>query len=533
MAHKRRDDQTSKIHLSSATLILVVILAFFGALLYLNFLLNPVYRGDLIPYVLLVIAETFLVSQALCALWTILAGNYNPRNFEFHHTQEHLLNRRGSKSVFKYPHDAKVLTEQPSLYINSHKVTVDVFIPVFGEPIEVIRKTIVAASSIYGKHTTYVLDDGKSDEVQKLAKQLNVKYVRRPDNLGAKAGNINYALKKTSADFFVILDADFIAKSNFLFETLPFFENKNIAFVQTPQAYSNMDHMISRGAGYMQNLFYQLIQPGKNRFNAAFCVGTNVIFRRSAVDAIGGIYSGSKSEDIWTSILLHEHGYDSIFIQDVLAVGQTPDTIKAYSKQQLRWATGGFEILLKHNPLVKRLTLDQKLQYFITVSYYLQGFAIMLLLSLPVIHIFFNWSPVDINLAFATWLGYYLSFYGLQILLAFYAMGGFKLDTLILSVVSFPIYIKAFINALTGRDEAWQATGSVKRVDSPFNYIIPQMLIFVFLLFTCIVGIWKTYYYESLSVSLFWVLLNTSVFGTFIAIAIRENAQLKRESRKA
>lgn len=56
--------------------------------------------------------------------------------------------------------------------------------------------------------------------------------------------------------------------------------DSNVAFVQTPQTYGNMHNIISRGAGYMQSMFYRFIQPGRTEFNAAFCVGTNVLFRR-------------------------------------------------------------------------------------------------------------------------------------------------------------------------------------------------------------------------------------------------------------
>ena len=100
----------------------------------------------------------------------------------------------------------------------------------------------------------------------------------------------------------------------------------------------------------MQTVFYRFIQPGRNHFNAAFCVGTNVVFRRAAVDDIGGMYTDSKSEDVWTSLMLHERGWRSVYIPDVLAVGDAPETIEAYTKQQLRWATGGFEILLHAQP---------------------------------------------------------------------------------------------------------------------------------------------------------------------------------------
>ena len=83
---------------------------------------------------------------------------------------------------------------------------------------------------------------------------------------------------------------------------LPFFTDDTVAFVQTPQTYGNLHTMVARGAGFMQTVFYRFVQPGRNHFNAAFCVGTNVMFRRASVQEIGGIYADSKSEDVWTSL---------------------------------------------------------------------------------------------------------------------------------------------------------------------------------------------------------------------------------------
>ena len=158
----------------------------------------------------------------------------------------------------------------------------------------------------------------------------------------------------------------------------------------------------------------------------------------------------------------------------------------------------------------------------------------MMLLFLPALHIFFNLTPVNLDIAFGAWLGYYLAFYGLQIILAFYTMGGFRLESLLLAMVSFPIYIRAFFNALRGREEAWQATNSFGRgsIDSPFNYIIPQVLLFVFLSFTSAVGVWKAYYYESASLSLVWNLINTLIFGAFMVIAYREHRAIVRDQRQ-
>jgi cellulose synthase (UDP-forming) len=519
--------------LTSPTVTLILSVATIGAFIYLNYLLQPAYRGDPLPYTLALVAEIFIIIQGLLSFWTILSGRINPRNYEYHSAQAKLYDTAVGKTAIS------ILKEQdPSLsrtvpmYVHHKTIKVDVYIPVYGEPIEEIKATAIAARNIYGKHRTYILDDGDSDAVLSMAKKVGVEYIRRPIHNNAKAGNINYALSVTNGDYYLILDADFVADPTILYETIPFFENDNLAFVQTPQFYDNQNNFVSTAANFMQNVFYSLIQSGKNRFNAAFCVGTNVVFRRSAVESIGGMNITSKSEDIWTSLHLHEHGYDSVYIPTVLAIGKTPETIMAYSKQQLRWATGSFEIFLRSNPLLlRRLTVDQRLQYFATTSYYFIGFSSLLLLILPPLQIFFNLSPIATTIPIWQWALMYSGFYVSQLVLAFYTMGGFKFKTLMLSNVSFPIYIKAFFNALTRRDQAWHATNTIS-YDSPFNYVRIQVYVFVFLLLTSIVGTIKALYVDEFSISLVWNTLNTFVFGYFTFMAYAEGRLLRKQRRK-
>lgn len=499
-----------------------------GAVLYMGFLLYPSHRGDLLPYTLVILAESFLIINGTLSFWTILGGRNDPRNFEFHHAQDRIFGAHTKTIIGPDLATMSRAAKNHALYLLGRRVSVDVFITVYGEPLEEIRETAIAATNILGAHNVYVLDDGKSDDVEAMAEELGVGYIRRPTNEHAKAGNINYALAHTTAEFFVILDADFIAHPRFLYETIPFFENKDVAFVQTPQYYHNHDTYISDAAGYMQHIFYSLIQIGKNRFNAAFCVGTNVVFRRSAINAVGGIYWKSKSEDIWTSLKLHEEGYRSIYINNVLAVGKTPETVKSYSKQQLRWATGSFEIFLRQNPLFnRRLTPDQRIQYFSTTAFYFNGFAVAVLMVLPALQIYFNLTPIAIDIPIWQWALLYSGFYVTQIILSMYTMGGFKVRTFMLAAISFPIYIKAFFNALLGRDIAWQATHRADTLDSPFYYMRIQVYIFFFLTATAVIGIWKSLYTQEFSVSIVWSVLNAAIFGTFMLVALKEGRRVK------
>jgi cellulose synthase (UDP-forming) len=523
---RRRSDATPlarKMENSAAqspTLLLFVVVAVIGVLTYGAFLLNPANRGDWLPYSLVIAAELVLLVQALVSMWTILSGGQDPRTFVFHHSQERLFDAAliEREAIGKRPQDWP-------LFLNERVVGVDVFITVYGEPLEKIARTAAAAVAIRGKHNTWILDDGESDAVRDLAGDLGVRYVRRLTHHGAKAGNVNHALSIASGEFFAIFDADFVPSEDFLYETLPFFIDDGVAFVQTPQSYGNMHNLVSRGAGFMQSVFYRFIQPGRNRFNAAFCVGTNVLFRRQAIDDVGGMCTDSKSEDVWTSLRLHERGWRSIYIALTLAVGDAPETIEDYTKQQLRWASGGFEILLQRNPLSPRtrLTVDQRIQYFVTATHYLVGITPLLLIFVPPLEIYFDLRPVNLSVTWLTWLLFYLGFYGLQILLAFHTMGSFRVETLVMAAVSFPIYIRAFINVFSGHEQKWHVTGSSGKRVSPFNFIIPQVLFFVFLLLTSLVGIVKDYGHETLTLATAWNVTNTIVLAVFIGAAFRES----------
>jgi cellulose synthase (UDP-forming) len=501
-------------------MILLSLLATLGILFYAQFLLNPDNRGNLLPYSLVIIAEVVLVSHAMLAMWTILAGAKSPRDFAFHHAKENLFDAELNEKLG--------VTDQPHLWpmqIDGKEIEVDVFITVYGEEIEKIRATATAAMAIQGKHRTWILDDGRSDEVKDLSGELGCNYVRRLTSHGAKAGNVNYALSIAKGDFFCIFDADFVPKQEFLIETVPFFVNPTVAFVQTPQTYGNLINMVSRGAGYMQAVFYKFVQPGRNHFNAAFCVGTNVIFRRAAINDVGGIYTDSKSEDVWTSLKLHENGWKSIYIPKTLAVGDAPETIEAYTKQQLRWATGGFEIMLTHNPLSprRRLTMDQRIMYFVTATHYLTGIAPGLLLIVPPLEIYFDLRPVDLSIDWTTWLLFYAGFYVMQIVLAFYTLGSFRWEVLMLAAVSFPIYINALINAIAGKEQKWHVTGSKTKAQSPFNFMIPQVLTFVFLALTSVVAIWRDIDNSLFTVATAWNVTNTFILGGFMIVALKEN----------
>ena len=131
-----------------------------------------------------------------------------------------------------------------------------------------------------------------------------------------------------------------------LIKTLPEFADDTVAYVQTPQYYANAaSSRVAAASWSQQALFFGPIARGKDAHEAMFCCGTNVVFRRRALEAVGGFPAGSLTEDFAISLELHERGWRSVYVPEVLASGLGPEDLASYVSQQHRWARGCIGII--------------------------------------------------------------------------------------------------------------------------------------------------------------------------------------------
>ena len=414
---------------------LVVTVALAVTLFYMVFLLNPAYRGDVWVWALVLFAEGITIFNALAMWWTVLVSNPRPDPPEVYAWRRQLLS-------------------------GELRPTIDVFITVYGEPLEIVLETIRAARNMKIEHRVWVLDDGDSDEVRDAAAAEGVGYLRRKEHLHAKAGNINAALRRTQGEFVVILDADHVPSPDFLVRALPHMQDPGVAFVQTPQSFPSARGLVAEGTAESQKIFYELVLPGRNSFNGVFCVGTNVIFRRAALEQIHGMYIASNSEDIWTSIELHRRGWRSWFVPEVLARGLAPDSLLAYFKQQFRWAYGAFEVMMRGG-LFRRgtgLTVDQRFQYLLAGVNYLLSVAALILMCLPAAYLLFGLSPIRSDIS--VWLVHYAPFYLLIVLVTVMQLGGLKPAAIVTSLAAAPVHVRAFFMAMFKRKVRWTVTNA-------------------------------------------------------------------------
>jgi cellulose synthase (UDP-forming) len=279
---------------------------------------------------------------------------------------------------------------RPPLLEPDPELSIAVLIPTYNEGREILLPTIAAAVALEPAHETWVLDDGERPEVQRLAEELGARYLTRPTHEHAKAGNVNHALGVVQADLLAILDADHVARRDFLRNTLGYFRDARVAVVQTPQEFYNVtsfEHGAGRTFGerfHEQTLFYRLIQPGKNRWNAAFWCGTNAVVRASALREVGGCAVETITEDIHTTIRFHRAGWRSVYHNEVLARGLAADDAAQYQLQRNRWGTGAMQVLKVENPLfVPGLSLAQRLAYAATLLGWFDAWRTLGFLVLP------------------------------------------------------------------------------------------------------------------------------------------------------
>jgi cellulose synthase (UDP-forming) len=300
---------------------------------------------------------------------------------------------------------------------------VDVFIPTYNEPLDVLERTIVGALALdypREKLRIYVLDDNRRKWLRELCERKGVTHVTRADNLHAKAGNLNNGLKISRGDLVAIFDADFVPFRCFLKRTVPFFQEPSIGIVQTPQHFFNKDPVQSNLnlEGILpdeQRLFFDEMAPSRDAWDVSFCCGSCSIARRKALEAIGGFPTESITEDLLTTLTMLNKGYKTRYLNERLSMGLAAESIKGYFVQRSRWCRGGIQTLFVHNGPIRGpgLTLLQRIM-FIPVSWLVQYVVQLAILIVPAVYFWTGIPPLYFT---STWD---IVYYQLPVLLAYF-----------------------------------------------------------------------------------------------------------------
>lgn len=428
---------------------------------------------------------------------------------------------------------------------------IDVIIPAHNEEREVLEKTIIAAKYMdYPNFQIYVLDNCDIDEfkasTRAVCEELGVHHIITPlPRHGAKAGNVNEFLRLTQAPYLAVFDADYRPSRDFLKLLVPQMEkDKTIAYIQTPQFYSNIrDSVITKAAQMQQSIFYEYICEGKSVKNAVFMCGTNLLIRTKALKSIGGFDEDSVTEDFSSSLEISKAGWRTMYYNYTTAFGNGPTSLETYFKQQYRWARGTTGVFFKNLGAIflrhdNKLTVSQRLEYLFSGTYYFSGFAWLVFMCSPPFYILFG-MPVyfaDATFYFFSYYPYFLFstvlFFQALRLRNYYLSDVLRSQSL--AYITAPVYARACIDALFKRKATFTVTKKDRRSESIHASLIPfQLFLIAFSAVAVLVGAIKVYAGDTSSqlyINIFWALFHIVILSYIFITITYEQRRARKEA---
>ncbi|MGE0310917.1 MAG: glycosyltransferase [Lautropia sp.] len=177
------------------------------------------------------------------------------------------------------------------------------------------------------------------------------RFFHLPSWPGFKAGALNFALTQTdpAAEIVGVVDADYKVVSRWLRDLVGHFADPKTAVVQAPQAHRGWrSHLFRQMMSYEYDGFFRIGMHHRNERNAIIQHGTMTLVRASALRGHGNWSEWCICEDAELGLRLMKAGLDTVYVDEVMGRGLTPDTFNAFKKQRRRWAEGAMQILKGH-----------------------------------------------------------------------------------------------------------------------------------------------------------------------------------------
>ncbi|MGA2534918.1 MAG: UDP-forming cellulose synthase catalytic subunit [Terracidiphilus sp.] len=426
---------------------------------------------------------------------------------------------------------------------------VDILIPTYNEPLDVVRYTALGALNIdwpADKLHIYILDDGRRKEFEQFAFEAGVGYKTRPDNAHAKAGNINTALKTISSPYVAIFDCDHVPTRSFLQMTVGWMlRDRKLAMLQTPHHFYSPDPF-ERNLGQFRaipnegELFYGIVQDGNDFWNATFFCGSCAVLRREALDEIGGIAVETVTEDAHTSLRMQMNGWGTAYINIPQAAGLATERLSAHVGQRIRWARGMIQILRTDNPLfAPGLKFPQRLCYFNAMCHFLYAVPRLIFLSAPLIYLLLNHTNVPGY--WAAILAYAMPHLTLSSVTNSRIQGEHRhsfwneiYETVLSPYILLPTMM-ALINPKLGKFNVTAKGGVVKRTFFDSRIAQPFLIMLLFNIAGLLIAIPRYFIWDrdrpgTVIMNVIWCIFNVIILGVCTAVA-REMRQLRTTVR--
>ena len=240
-----------------------------------------------------------------------------------------------------------------------------IIVPVKNEE-NVINSMLTALSDLKypeNKREIIIVEDGSTDKTFDICTRYakdhaGVKVLHR-ESSGGKPSALNCGLNYATGEIVAIFDADSIPDVNALTRVSAYFRDPKVAAVQGKTLSRNAaKNMLTRFASYEEAVWCEIYLRGKDLLNLfVHLKGSCEFVRRDVLTKVKGFDENVLCEDMELSAKLLDNGYNIRYGSDVIALQESPSSLKTLFKQRTRWLRGTMEVALRYGRLMTKLRM--------------------------------------------------------------------------------------------------------------------------------------------------------------------------------
>jgi len=282
-----------------------------------------------------------------------------------------LLYFQNRRNLFDYPKANK-------------KYSISIVVPAYNEE-GTIKDTVeeILKSDYSGLKEVIVINHRSTDRTLEIAKGLEKKYkkvkVYTLETGNSKAAPLNFGLTKVTSEIFGVVDADSYPSKESISKMVGFFNDDKVGAVTCVFVPRNKTGFFER----LQATEYNVIAFTRKLIGYVDAIyvtpGPLALYRKSALDEIGGFDEKNMTEDIEATWNLAFHGYHRRMCLDTKTTTTVPTKFMDWYKQRRRWNIGGLQCIAKYKSYFLKKGM---LGFFILPFFVLQLFLGLIGLSI-------------------------------------------------------------------------------------------------------------------------------------------------------